>query len=118
MGLSICLSICLGKIPRPLRAIFPRRDQAGRASVVTSGRRTRDASSRRHPFNAIAPGPVDTVLLKNLTDEWRAAKRAELPIGRFAGPEEIAPTAVILASEDGSYYVGATLMPAGGDVMV
>jgi 3-oxoacyl-[acyl-carrier protein] reductase len=68
--------------------------------------------------NAIAPGPVDTVLLKNLTDEWRAAKRAELPIGRFAEPEEIAPTAVLLASEDGSYYVGATLMPAGGDVMV
>lgn len=68
--------------------------------------------------NAIAPGPVDTMLLKNLTDEWRAAKRAELPIGRFAEPEEIAPTAVLLASEDGSYYVGATLMPAGGDVMV
>lgn len=68
--------------------------------------------------NAIAPGPVDTALLKNLADEWRTAKLAELPIGRFAEPEEIAPTAVLLASEDGSYYVGATLMPAGGDVMV
>ncbi len=68
--------------------------------------------------NAIAPGPVDTALLKNLTDEWRDAKRAELPIGRFAEPEEIAPTAVLLASDDGSYYVGATLMPAGGDVMI
>ena len=68
--------------------------------------------------NAIAPGPVDTVLLKNLTREWRDAKRAELPIGRFATPEEIAPTAVLLASDGGSYYVGATLMPAGGDVMI
>jgi 3-oxoacyl-[acyl-carrier protein] reductase len=32
--------------------------------------------------------------------------------------EEIAPTALLLASEDGAYYVGSTLNPNGGDVMI
>ena len=37
---------------------------------------------------------------------------------RFAEPEEIAPTALLLASEEGSFYCGATLSPNGGEVMV
>jgi 3-oxoacyl-[acyl-carrier protein] reductase len=43
---------------------------------------------------------------------------AELPIGRFAQPGEIAPTALLLASADGAFYVGQTLSPNGGDVML
>ena len=31
---------------------------------------------------------------------------------------EIAPTAVLLASDDGAFYVGQTLSPNGGDVML
>jgi 3-oxoacyl-[acyl-carrier protein] reductase len=68
--------------------------------------------------NAIAPGPVETSLLAGLTDAWRARKKAELPIGRFGSVDEIAPTAVLLASDAGSYYVGQTLSPNGGDVML
>lgn len=67
--------------------------------------------------NAIAPGPVETGMLAVLSDDWRAAKRAELPLGRFATPDEIAPTAVLLASAGGAYYTGATLNVSGGDVM-
>ncbi len=67
--------------------------------------------------NAIAPGPVETEMLGVLPDEWRAAKRAELPLGRFGTPEEIAPTALLLASDDGAYYTGSTLNVSGGDVM-
>lgn len=67
--------------------------------------------------NAIAPGPVETPMLAVLSDEWRADKLAELPLGRFATPEEIAPTAVLLASDDGAYYTGATMNVSGGDVM-
>ena len=77
----------------------------------------REGAPRGVLVNAIAPGPVETDLLGGLTPEWRAAKLAELPLGRFAAPEEIAPTAVMLASEDGAYYVGQTLSPNGGDVM-
>lgn len=68
--------------------------------------------------NAIAPGPVDTELFRKLPEEWRERKLAELPIGRAGRVEEIAPTALLLASDEGAYYLGATLNPNGGDVMV
>lgn len=68
--------------------------------------------------NAIAPGPVETDMLMGLSDQWRAMKQAQLPIGRFGFPHEIAPTALLLASEAGSYYVGQNLSPNGGDVML
>lgn len=67
--------------------------------------------------NAIAPGPVDTEMLSLLSEEWRAAKLAEIPLGRFGRVEEIVPTALLLASDDGAYYTGSTLNVSGGDVM-
>ena len=68
--------------------------------------------------NAICPGPIETPLLKAFPEEWRKRKLKELPIGRFGRPEEVAPAALLLASDEGSYYVGATLNMNGGDVMV
>lgn len=53
-----------------------------------------------------------------LSDEWRAMKKAQLPIGRFGQVGEIAPTALLLASEAGSFYVGQSLSPNGGDVLL
>ena len=68
--------------------------------------------------NGIAPGPVETDLLAGLSEEWRKMKQAQLPIGRFGQVGEIAPTALLLASDEGSFFVGQTLSPNGGDVMV
>jgi len=68
--------------------------------------------------NAIAPGPIRTPLLDAETEQWRDAKLAELPLGRFGEVGEVTPTAVLLACDDGSYYVGQTLGPNGGDVML
>jgi 3-oxoacyl-[acyl-carrier protein] reductase len=67
--------------------------------------------------NAIAPGPVQTKMLDELSDHWQSNKRSELPLGRFARPEEIAPTALLLASDDGAFYTGSTLNVSGGDFM-
>lgn len=68
--------------------------------------------------NAIAPGPVATPLMDGLSQEWRDAQAAALPLGRVGKPEEIAPTALLLASSpDGDIYVGQTLGPNSGDVM-
>ena len=78
----------------------------------------REVSSRGVLVNAIAPGPIETPLLENETEAWRSAKLAELPIGRFGRVDEVTPTAVLLASAEGSYYVGQTLGPNGGDVML
>lgn len=68
--------------------------------------------------NAIAPGPIDTPLVAGMSDDWKTAKRAELPLGRFGTPDEVAPTAVLLASDPGgNLCVGQTLGPNSGDVM-
>lgn len=84
---------------------------------------TRALSYEGAPFgvtvNAIAPGPVETAMLAGFTDEWRAMKFSQLPAGRFGQVDEIAPTALLLASETGgAYFIGQTLSPNGGDVML
>jgi 3-oxoacyl-[acyl-carrier protein] reductase len=78
----------------------------------------REVSTRGVRVNAIAPGPILTDMMAEETEEWAARKLAELPMGRFGQPHEVAPTAVFLASDDSSYYVGQTLCPNGGDVML
>jgi 3-oxoacyl-[acyl-carrier protein] reductase len=78
----------------------------------------REVSTKGIRVNAIAPGPILTDMMAEETEEWAARKLAELPIGRFGEVDEIAPTAVFLASDDSSYYVGQTLCPNGGDVML
>ncbi|MFL9911397.1 3-oxoacyl-ACP reductase family protein [Paraburkholderia sp. RL17-337-BIB-A] len=78
----------------------------------------REVCKRGVLVNAIAPGPIETPLLDSETEEWRSGKLAQLPIGRFGLVDEVTPTAVLLASAGGSYYVGQTLGPNGGDVML
>jgi 3-oxoacyl-[acyl-carrier protein] reductase len=68
--------------------------------------------------NAICPGPIDTDLYWALPEDWRRRKMAEVPLGRPGTVDEIAPTALLLAADDGAYYVGASLNPNGGDIMI
>ncbi len=68
--------------------------------------------------NVIAPGPIMTPMLGDVSDAWVKEKEAALPLGRFGTVAEIAPTAVMLAaSPDGDLYLGQTLGPNSGDVM-
>ncbi|HDQ4736108.1 SDR family NAD(P)-dependent oxidoreductase [Pseudomonas aeruginosa] len=68
--------------------------------------------------NAIAPGPIETPLVDGISAQWKVAKARELPLGRFGKAEEVAPVAVLLASEPGgNLFVGQTLGPNAGDVM-
>ncbi|UKA61821.1 SDR family NAD(P)-dependent oxidoreductase [Arthrobacter sp. FW306-04-A] len=68
--------------------------------------------------NCIAPGPIETPLVKGISESWKAAKRAELPLGRFGTPAEVAPAALLLASDPGgNLFLGQTLGPNSGDVM-
>lgn len=68
--------------------------------------------------NIIAPGPIETPLVDGISQEWKHAKAKELPLGRFGKASEVAPIAVLLASEPGgNLFVGQTLGPNSGDVM-
>jgi 3-oxoacyl-[acyl-carrier protein] reductase len=68
--------------------------------------------------NAIAPGPVMTDMISERSPQWFERMIAELPLHRIGTPEEIAPTAVFLASSDAALYTGQTLGPNGGHVML
>ncbi|MBA5800379.1 MULTISPECIES: SDR family NAD(P)-dependent oxidoreductase [Rhizobium] len=78
----------------------------------------REVSKRGVRVNAVAPGPINTPLVMALSDDWRTAKKAELPLGRFGEPEEVAETVAFLASPAASLFVGQTLGPNSGDVML
>ena len=78
----------------------------------------REVAARGVLVNAIAPGPISTGIMPPESEELEEARMAALPIGRFGEVGEVAPTAVFLASDDSSYYVGQTLGPNGGDVML
>lgn len=78
----------------------------------------REVAARGVLVNAIAPGPISTPMIDGLSQEWKSAKEAELPLGRFGLPYEVAPTALLLASDPGgNLYTGQTLGPNSGDVM-
>lgn len=77
-----------------------------------------EVSSQNVLVNAIAPGPIETPLIDGINTAWKKAKAAELPLGRFGLAEEVAPVALLLASEPGgNLFVGQTLGPNSGDVM-
>lgn len=66
--------------------------------------------------NAIAPGPVDTEMLGRLTGtpEREVVLRASVPLGRFGLPEEVAQTALFLASDQAAFITGHILAVDGG----
>jgi 3-oxoacyl-[acyl-carrier protein] reductase len=78
----------------------------------------REVSAQGVRVNAVAPGPINTELVLDLSEEWRDAKAAELPLGRFGEPGEVAETVAFLVSDGATLYVGQTLGPNSGDVML
>ena len=71
--------------------------------------------------NAIAPGRISTEReagKARVSEGWLERKRSEIAMNRFGRPEEVAGTAVLIASTPGGdYYTGQTFHPNGGDVM-
>ena len=77
----------------------------------------KEVASRNVTANAIAPGLVATEMTADLTAGQEQAVLRMVPLGRAATPEEIAPAAVFLASEEAGYITGSVLTVDGGLVM-
>ncbi len=74
----------------------------------------REVGSRNITVNAIAPGFVDTSMTAVLSEARKAEVLANIPLKRFARPEEVAGVAHWLASEEASYVTGAVIPVDGG----
>ena len=64
--------------------------------------------------NAVAPGYVDTAMLREDTPAKRLQRVAEVPLGRMGKPEDIAGAISFLAGPDGRYLTGQVLHVNGG----
>lgn len=73
-----------------------------------------EVATRGITANCVTPGYVETELLAGLPEKRLAEMRAEVPMGRFGRPEEVAGAVLFLASAAASYITGANLMVSGG----
>ena len=74
----------------------------------------RELASRGITVNAVAPGFVDTDMTQVLPENVREAATAQIPLGRFGKPEDIANMVAYLASGKGSYITGQIISVDGG----
>ncbi len=77
----------------------------------------KELASRGITVNAIAPGFIETDMTDVLSDAVRETSVAQIPLGRFGKPEDIANAAAFLASEEAGYITGQVLHIDGGMVM-
>jgi 3-oxoacyl-[acyl-carrier protein] reductase len=64
--------------------------------------------------NAIAPGFIETDMLKDLKEDYLAELTQQIPFHRLGRPEDIAKAVRFLVSEDASYITGQTIAIDGG----
>lgn len=77
----------------------------------------KELASRNITVNAIAPGFVETEMTDVLSDSVKEAAVATIPLGRFGQVEDIAETAVFLASDRAKYITGQVICVDGGIAM-
>ncbi len=88
------------------------------AIVMFSKSVAREVAADGILINCVAPGVVDTDLVRNLPPERLRALCDQIPLKRLARPEEVAALIVYLASDECSYCTGATFDINGGWVML
>lgn len=77
----------------------------------------REVSSRGITVNAVAPGFINTDIITSMSEQATQAVLGQIPLGRIAEPEEVAPLVVFLASEGAGYITGQCIHVDGGMVM-
>jgi len=74
----------------------------------------REVGSRGIRVNAICPGYIDTPMTETMAPLARQMVTARTPLGRWGEADEVAATALFLASDESSYFTGQWLSPNGG----
>ncbi len=78
----------------------------------------RELASRNITVNAVAPGFIQTEMTESLPAAVKQAMLAQIPLGRFGTPEEVAQAVAFLASEAAAYLTGQVIHVNGGMLMI
>src|SRR6185312_4967863 len=82
---------------------------ASKAGIIGMGKAlAAEVASRNITVNAIAPGFISSAMTDALNDKQREAILGTIPAGRLGTAEEVAATAVFLASTEAGYITGHT----------
>ncbi len=116
-GVIINLSSMSGVVGHPNAALYC----ATKGAILQLTRAVAlEYAEKNIRVNALCPGTVDTNILRNAVNNspdpdatLKAFTEAE-PVKRLASPEEIARSALFLASDDSTFMTGACLMVDGG----
>jgi 3-oxoacyl-[acyl-carrier protein] reductase len=73
-----------------------------------------EVGSRKIRVNAICPGFIDTPMTAGISPMLKMMMLGQTPLGRWGEPDEIAETALFLASDGAAYITGQALSPNGG----
>jgi 3-oxoacyl-[acyl-carrier protein] reductase len=88
---------------------------AAKAGILGLTRSVAQETASRHiRVNAICPGWVETAMTENFSPMVKMMLTSQVPMLRWARPQEIAATALFLASDESSYFTGQWLSPNGG----
>ena len=113
-GSIVNMASSLGLIGIPAMAPYC----ASKGGVIALTRQLAlDYAGRGIRVNCVCPGPTLTPRLRRYLESGAAAAAdlmANVPMGRFAEPDEIAATVLFLASDEASYVTGAALVVDGG----
>lgn len=88
---------------------------ASKSGLVGAARSlARELGSRGVTANVIAPGFVDTDMTAELPEDRKNEIVANVPLGRYASPDEIADVVMFMASQEAGYITGAVIPVDGG----
>lgn len=88
---------------------------ASKAGLVGMARSiARELGSRSITANVVAPGFIETDMTGVLSEEQKAAIKAQVPLGRYGSPAEIAETVLWLTGPGAAYVTGAVIPVDGG----
>jgi 3-oxoacyl-[acyl-carrier protein] reductase len=91
---------------------------AAKAGVIGFTRAVaREVASRGITVNAVAPGFIQTDIIAGMSEQAVTAVMGQIPLGRIASPEEVAPLVGFLASDGAAYITGQCIHVDGGMVM-
>lgn len=114
-GRIICIASVAGQMGNPGQTNYAS-SKAGMIGFTKS--LAREVASRNITVNALAPGFVDTDILKAMSPETLEAAVKLVPLGRKGKPEEIGYAVAFLASDQAAYITGQVLGVDGGMAMM